>query len=451
VPKTWEWGPEAEAMRESYGMERLFGQKQDLAKQQQGYAIANRDVNNAAALERALAVPRQARQFAKEDQDRELPALRALMRGTPEVGQAFGYGPAEGPVAPGAYGPGAPVTREPSDEELRGLAPSLKGMVPTILQKKLEGPQKPMAVSPGQSLVDPRTGQVLFEGAPKPGAYGTYDEAMREAMRQQVLNTASGLPKMRPTIDQDTQGHYQIKWSPAEPVTPQDPIKERYRQRIEEGMSPAKAYDQYLSDLRSSTGARTEGALAVKPIDDQVRNYLMNITDVEKNMEQLRKFTEDEKRAFVGYGKKSAGEWLNAAKEYPWVGSAVRAWGPKVATDKFAEFHALHGPLRTLAFGVGGKQLTALEKSAVEASLPTGEEKSYAEYQAKMKYFQTIMQMHKIAALNLSKMPREMVTPEALEGMWQQAKGQAGLTMDRQDEWKKFMSPDDRLRDKIGR
>ena len=139
----------------------------------------------------------------------------------------------------------------------------------------------------------------------------------------------------------------------------------------------------------------------------------------------------------------------------PIAGALIRQFGsPDTVRERFESFRKLHAAQQQLAFGVGGKQLTAIEKEVVFKNIPTGDEDSIAEYKAKEDIFRRYVAAHRLAALELAKMPRMGLTPEPISVLTDQAirraKEQAGVSNIETDKtaWKSFMSPSERAKAK---
>ncbi len=442
---TWEWGPWAQ-------------QGEDYVKSERDKQAKIEEQNNtsANALKNLLAGKAQEQQYKIADEDRQaanaVPALRGMLSPSSPEGQALG------------------VTPQWGDAEYRGLAKGAPGIATTILGKRLEAVPKPQVVTtpqgakssymvPGQNGAAP-TVTPIQDNANDAG-YATYDEALNEINRQMALNKDSSTP-LRPQVHQDPRtGRWLIQQQSAEPMSLQDPFRQEYDRNIKAGMDPAVATNKYEARLASAAGARQFAISQNTPATVDWANQFSKAQQASNAFEQLMSFTEPERRAFVlgpaiggvkGVANKEA--WLNTLSGLPGGAALVNTLGGKQATlDRFNQFHTLLGSIRELAFVTGGKQLTKTEEDVVLAKIPTGQEKSYSEFQAKFNYAQKLLKAVNDGMILANQVPKGDPNYNLLMGaVWRQAFAQNKIDLqDPERNVRSNMSSGDRLIDKYGR
>ena len=449
APSTWEWGPWAQQGEDWQTQQRKL--EQQTQEQQARSALENQTAGN--QLRNLLAGKAQEQQYKIEDETRQaanaVPALKTMLGGGTPEGQALGFGP------------------QSTDQDYTGLAKGVPGIATTILNKRLEAAPKPQVVTTPQGAVS------SYMQPGKPGeaptitpiqnnenmaGFGTYDEALAEVNRQMTLNKGSNTP-LRPQIHQDSRtGRYMIQQQSAEPMSLQDPFRREYQANIDSGMPLPQATQRYQDRLAAAAGAKQFSISQNTPATESFNLAYSKAKQASNAFDQLHQFTEPEMRAFVlgpgVYGVKGAfnkNAWLNTISGLPGGQAMIQAAGGSQAMlDRFNQFHTLLGSIREMAFVTGGKQLTKTEEDVVLAKLPTGQEKSFSEFQAKMNYAQKLLKAVTDGMIMGNQVPKGDPNYDALMGnVWRSAFMQAGISTQKpENNLRDMQSPNDRLKSK---
>lgn len=462
MPTTWEWGPLATGMEEEAVRRQKIAEEEGRMARQGMAQQSAMDVarsNRAAALEQMIQGKQLDVQKAREMQglkeaatereyQAEIPLLRAMLEGNPEFRKTTGMaGTMPTPqMEPGVYGT---APRPVSEAELRGLAPLMKNAFPTLLQKSLEGPQKPFPVTQGAGVWNPTKGQWDVEPTVQPRPFPTSDAALAEEARVHGL-----YPKTvgHTSIDQDIHGNYQLKIGKTAPLTPS--LYQDIYAMTDTSLSPEarKAagvrVTEYSRVQGNIQGIKTRESELNKAVSPDVQKYIADLAIVENNQKELAKFSDVERQAFIGPYASPKMWSQNVMANFPVAGPLIKRFGtPEALRQRYEDFQALHGAQHQLVFGVGGKQLTVIEERIAGKNIPSGEERSIQEYQAKERYFRRYLEAHKIAATEI-KMSRGDVTPEIINDIAKRATERAGVSdiTTNPNAWKKELSPKDQFR-----
>lgn len=440
---TWEWGPWAQQGEDYVKQQRDTQAKSDLQKQTSQSALQNMLAGKSAD---------QGYKIADENRQAEnaVPALRTMLGGGSPEGQALGFGP------------------QSTDQDYRGLAKGAPGIATTILGKRLENVSanqpKFVTVPRGAQggVFNPRTQSFTpqVDNASQTG-YGSETEA--NAAVQNFIKTlpAEQAQTYRPQIHQDaTTGRWLVQYQTGEPISLQDPYRLEYSRNVAGGMDPAKATDVYMKRQAEASGARQFAISQATPPTVDWQNQFSKAQQAANAFEQLQSFTEPERRAFVlgptvgvvkGVLNKEA--WFNTMSGLPGGASIVNTLGGKQATiDRFNQFHTLLGSIRELAFVTGGKQLTKTEEDVVLAKIPTGQEKSYSEFQAKFQYATKLLKAVNDGMILANQVPKGDPNYNMLMGaVWRQAFAQNKIDLqDPERNVRSNMDANERLRQKYG-
>lgn len=446
---TWEWGPWAQQGEDYVKQQRETQSKSDLQKQQADSALKNLLAGK--AQEQAYKIADEERQASNA-----VPALRQMLGGTP-AGQQLGFTP------------------ESPDEAYRGLAKGVPGVAQTILGKQLETVPKPQVVTTPKGAVssyfDPRTLTTTPIQDNQPNMPGLFpDIPSGEAYWKKISTENPDLAKnYRPAWQTDpTTGMYRLNLQTAEPLTAQDPIKDYYDLKKKGVTGPeleaaAARKESYINDQARMQGLKAQQTSQMTPPTVDWQNQFQKAQQAANAFSQLQSFTEPERRAFVlgpqitvpgvgnvkGLANKEA--WFNYMSGLPGGVNIVNALGGKQATiDRFNQFHTLLGSIRELAFVTGGKQLTKTEEDVVLAKIPTGQERSYSEFQAKMNYATKLLKAVNDGMILANQVPKGDPNYNLLMGaVWRQAFAENGIdTRDPERNVRSEMSSGSRLRDK---
>lgn len=447
MAENWEWGPWA-----SQG-EDLAKQQRELEKQRDQAGLQLRNLLEGKKFDEQAKIATEERQA-----NQSIPALRALMKGNPEVGQAFGFGPKEGAIPQGQFGPGPKVVTEPSDEELRGYAKAVPGMASAILQKRLEATKGPIALPSKSRLVSP-SGEVLVPADQEPaGGLSFPSPEAAEAYWQQWKNTdPRGTAKYRPNIQADpTHGGYKLNLQTGEALTEGPnywlsksmdmtaPVPERIEAKMK--------YDKWLEDQTTLAGKKTEAQQAAMPLPTEVRDNLRKIDATIDAVDTIQmNYTSQDRRLFTGLLKDRVARGALALYEATGWTPAVSGYGyTEDQLKKLADFRKLNGQIEQYKFAVGGKQLTEGEQRVVDAFIPTGREVTSAEYEAKLVGLKKIMRAQAAAELVLAQTPRQYITIDTVRDAMRNALAKEGidLKVKAKDQVQHNMSPRERLLNK---
>lgn len=443
---TWEWGPWAQQGEDYVKSERQKQTQLDVQNQ-----------TSANALKNLLAGKAQEQQYKIADEERQaanaVPTLRGMLSPATPEGQALG------------------VTPQWGDAEYRGLAKGAPGIATTILNKRLEAVPKPQVVTtpqgakssymvPGQNGGAP-TVTPIQDNANDAG-FATPQEANADIQRFMASLPPEQRSLYRPQTHQDPRtGRYLNQYQTGEPISLQDPYRLEYQRNIDSGMPIADATDLYMKRQATAAGAKQFSVNQATPPTVDWQNQFSKAQQAANAFEQLQSFTEPERRAFVlgptiggvkGVANKEA--WLNFMSGLPGGTALVNTLGGKQATiDRFNQFHTLLGSIRELAFVTGGKQLTKTEEDVVLAKIPTGQEKSYSEFQAKFQYATKLLKAINDGMILANQVPKGDPNYNLLMGaVWRQAFAQNGIdTQDAERNVRSNMSSGDRLINKYGK
>ncbi len=420
---TWEWGPWAQQGEDYVKSERDKKSKLDVENQTSNNALRNLLVGK--ATDQTYKIADETRQ-----QEEAVPALRTLISGNKDIGKALGFGQEPQMAVPEAGYAGQSDVRTPTDNELRGLAKGAPGIATTILGKRLESIDKnhpsfhtvPRGATGGS--FDPKTNTFTpqVEGK-EPGLYESIPEA--QAAWSQMSTTNSELAKTyRPTIATDpATGKYRLNLMSNEPLSLQDPYRQEFERNIRANMDPSKATDIYMNRQATAAGARQFQITQNTPMTPDQASAYSKTLQASNAFGQLQSFTEPERRAFIGLYGKNVNEIASAMSGLPGGMAIINALGGNQATiDRYNTFKALLGSIREMAFVTGGKQLTQTEERVVLAKLPTGQEKSYSEFQAKFQYAQKLLKAVSDGMVLANQIPKGDPNYDAqMAQVWRQA------------------------------
>jgi hypothetical protein len=369
----------------------------------------------------------------KEDieQQQQVPALRGLLRGNPDIAQTLGYG--EG--------------QQPTDQELKGLAGSK--ILPGVIGKQVENKQ-PYTLKPGEQRFSGQN-QVVAEGPRPPGVYDTPEEA-HMAWRAMIMKDPSMATAYRPQIMEHPSGMgYKLGLQSNEPLSQGLPFWiQKYNDPAtppEEKLRLTAQIKQYADVQYPIAYQKAAGGMAGGPKPGDVQAAIRPMTAAIAGLSKLDGFTEGEKRSFVGFWNSHSKDWASAGQEMPIIGAWVKAVGPQFATDRYQEFQSILGQVAKMEFSYGGKQLTPFEAGEVQRGIPTGREKSYAEFAAKMKYIRGLMEAERDVAIYQSTTPKAEQNTDLMDKIYHQAAIRNGIDIGKG--YQALMSPDDRLKAKF--
>lgn len=455
-------GPEAKGMESGFALDELlrrergqnaravFGEVANRSQQQERLGAQRADAEQAQkyAIERMVKGEELKEQGAQREAERSAPFLQAMIGGNPETAKAMGFTtpvPEQLPVPEAGY-PGAPATvapRQPTLQEAAGAARAVPGMAQALLQHQI-GANKPMVVGPEATLVSPE-GKVLFQGPQKPKmGYESYDDALLAVMRQTRLNDISGLPKMRPTIDQGSQG-WEVKWAPAEPMTPQDPLKLQYDLDVKMGMPQPQALEKYIQSASRLAGQRTFQSQLNTPYTEEAKKRMETTNMAIQSAYRLQSYTRADREKFTGAGKIG----YEAARYAQELGLPSPGYTPE-DVQRYSNFVKDNGMIEQFKFAVGGKQLTQGEQRVVEAFIPTGREFTTAQYEAKLKGIVAAMEASQAVDMWLSTSSKPDITPDSIRAMYKQELLKRGIDVEApaKEQTQAQMPSGQRLRDK---
>ena len=421
--RAWDWSPGAEAMDEGYkaqALQKTLKGQRDLSTQQYGQKLAE------------MLYGQQLGQETKQMEARQdIPALRGMLRGTPELQQTLGYKP--------GY--------EPTDEELMGAHGIVKPMASEILKSKLPAAKGPVVVPRMGSLVDPQTGKVMF-GGQGPQGLRTTDEAEAEIAR---LEQAHPEAKGRYEYSYDpTNDLYKIQRRSSEPIGSTDPIQQRYELNLRSGMDPTAAYNKYLEDKKAVAFNVSVGTTQGAPISPEWASVIRPLEQANAAMESLEQFSPEELRTFIGIFNSKSKDLLVVGRELPFVGAYIKKLGPEFSSRRFKDFQAVMGNIESMVFARGGKQLTPFEAKTAMKSIPSGEELSYAAFMAKWEYAKGMLAAERDLSNYLARNPKAALDKETLRSVYVSALRQHGIdfSKDKTTTYQDFMSPGDRMKEK---
>lgn len=417
------WVPEAEAMDSGFALDNLLRtQRAENARQAQSLVAGAQQTNqqHQNRLQEMLYGDQLKTQAADREAERAAPFLRTLISGNPQVAKTFGFGqnvttPGELAVPEAGYA-GTPdktsfQPRTPTIAEASGIAKAVPSITQSLLQRQLD-PNAQFTLGPGQVRFDAQ-GTQIAEGPKKPGAYSTYNEALLASMQQQQLNDASGLPKLRPTIDQDAQGNYQIKWSPADPLNPVDPIKQAYEDDLKAGVPKAQALENYLQRQGRAAGIKAQQTQLMTPFNEEAKKRMDTANMAITSAYRLMTYTPKERETFTGAGRLG----FEAARLAQEAGLPTPGY-TKEQVDRYSEFKKDNGMIEQYKFAIGGKQLTQGEQRVVEAFIPTGRELTTSEYEAKLRAMAGVMEAAQVVDQYLSVTGKQDVSPAQVRDLF---------------------------------
>lgn len=441
---TWEWGPWAQQ-----GQDYVKSEREKEAK------IAEQNNSSSNALKNMLAGKQADQDYKIADENRQaenaVPALRTMLSGPNSAeGGALGFTP------------------QSTDQDYRGLAKAAPGIATTILNKRLENAtttNKPVSVAKGAALVSP-TGTELYkntEGDKEGGVSFPSPEAAQAYWESWKQRDPRGTQPYRPNIQADpVRGGYKLNLQSAETLQESPAVwlsnSMDMARPVQERIEAKMKYDQWQKDQAVLAGTKAFAANQATPASVDWQNQFSKAQQASNAFEQLQSFTEPERRAFVlgpgvagvkGLTNKEA--WFNTMSGLPGGMSVVNALGGKQATiDRFNTFHTLLGSIRELAFVTGGKQLTKTEEDVVLAKIPTGQEKSYSEFQAKFQYATKLLKAINDGMILANQVPKGDPNYNLLMGaVWRQAFAQNNIDLrDPERNVRSQMSSGDRLLDK---
>ena len=451
----WEWGPEAEASGRSYEIERLFGQKREMADMEAQRRKELQTQAEGAALKQALAPGVQKRGFQIEDQEAEAQALRQLIKGNPKIGAGLGYG--QEPVPPTEFsgmGPGdlmkPPVPmptrqRQPTDTELRGLTRAAPGIVGNVLKQQME-PNAGFTLKKGETRFN-AMGMPIASGGPDDDGM-TLQQA--EGVKAYLEQTSEN--KGRVTLQSHTKGGYTVALTATEPLSAQDPDKVKFWDDVKAG----KPYNQALSEYHARVSAlagqkafqinvNTPPTAAQQTVDQEQLKTL----EAFNNLQMMSQNAPALVKEFLTW-KGSAADLYNRINRLPGAQFII---GPKALNQeefvaRYSDWDTNLGRIRQGSFDLGGKQLTPFEDQVVRLTIPTKDD-SPQSYAAKMAWLGSYLEAQQVYKFFLRTNPRIASDRAASEAAWTQSKEKAGINLSNKQDWYRKLSPDDQVKARL--
>lgn len=430
MAQSWEWNPEASAMDTGFRLDELLRtQRAENARQAQqlGASAQNLQQQHQNRLGEMLYGQTLKDQAAQTEAERTAPFLQQLIKGNPQVGKAFGFvGEPQiertGAMAePEAAGIPAPIVQRPVAPTLQqttGLARAIPGIAQAILQKGLDPSSTGFTLKPGERRFDAQ-GHEIAEGGALPGM----DLQTAQNVRDQMVRENPAL-RGRVTVQSDASGRWSVHETPSEPLTEnpnrwladsQDPTKP-----VQERVQAQLKYNKYLEDQKMLMQAREN----VKPLDATRAQMLQKQNEGIQGAYKLLTFTPQERESYTGAGKLG----YEAASYAMEAGLPIAKFGyTPEQVARYQDFKKWNGMIEQFKFALGGKQLTHDEQKVVESFIPTGRERTTAEYEAKLRSIAAAMEAAQEVDMYLAQTGKGFVKADEMRELYINALKRRGI------------------------